>query len=145
MRKVGLWPTLAVRVGQSPTLRALCIGLGLASPAAALEVPSGQPVALQEVLVDNLEGGETWLRFRFVMPEIARGAGGVDYDIAGPDMAHLCETLALPYVGEHNLAADMIVISLSDRATEFGVADPEATQIFEAFRPVDNACIWEGL
>ena len=58
---------------------------------------------------------------------------------------HLCETLALPYIAEYALSGDVVVISLADRDTEFGQADPDATQFFEAFRPVDNTCIWEGL
>ncbi|GAA6174727.1 DUF6497 family protein [Sulfitobacter pacificus] len=115
-----------------------------ASPAWATDVPSGQPVDLHEVLVDAVDS-ETWLRFRFIAPDIARADGGVDYDLAADDMMHLCTALALPYSEEYALAGDIIVISLADRVTEFGVPDPEATQIFEAFRPVDNTCIWEGL
>ncbi|MBD3662691.1 hypothetical protein H9Q16_02035 [Sulfitobacter sp. TSTF-M16] len=118
--------------------------LALTSPALAVDVPSGQPVELQEVLVDNL-GTETWLRFRFIAPRIAREWGEIGFADAEPDMVHLCETLALPYIAEYGLKGEVIVISLADRATEFGVADPDATQFFEAYRPVDNTCIWEGL
>jgi len=39
---------------------------------------------------------------------------------------------------------DQIIIVLSDREVEFGVADPDATQYFEAYRPEDGACFWEG-
>ncbi|MFK7837924.1 MAG: DUF6497 family protein [Sulfitobacter sp.] len=124
-----------------PLLAALILA---ASPALALDVPSGQTVALQEVLVDEV-GTETWLRFRFVTPQITQGTQGVDYDTAITDMAHLCEALAIPYAAQYDLAGDVIVISLADRETEFGVADPDATQFFEAYRPVDNACIWEAL
>jgi len=115
-----------------------------ASPALAIEVPSGQPVELQEVLVDEI-GTETWLRFRFIAPEITRDGGTVDYETAAFDMSHLCDVLALSYIDQYALSGDVIVISLSDRATEFGSADPNATQFFEAYRPVDNVCIWEGL
>lgn len=113
-----------------------------AAPALAQEVPSGQPVTLQEVLIDAV-GAETWLRFRFLAPEIAREGGSIDYDKAAEDIVHLCSFLALPYVAEYDLNGDVIVISLADRATEFGVPDPDATQFFEAFRPVDNICILE--
>ena len=115
-----------------------------ATPAVAVDVPSGQPVELQEVLVDTV-AEEVWLRFRFVAPQVARDGGTMDYEAAAEDMAHLCDTLAIPYAAEYDLNGDVIVISLADRITEFGVADVEATQFFEAFRPVDNACIWEGL
>ena len=114
-----------------------------ASPAFALDVPSGQPIELQEVLVDDL-GDEVWLRFRFVAPQIASAEGDVNYEIIEPDMTHLCENLALPYIADYALSGDVIVISFADRPTEFGVADPDATQIFEAYRLQDNACIWEG-
>ncbi|MEX3316042.1 DUF6497 family protein [Sulfitobacter sp. PS-8MA] len=117
---------------------------GLVGPAAAFDVPSGQPVELQEVLVEEL-GGETWLRFRFIAPQIAKGPDAIAYDLAAQDMAHLCDAVALPYMAEHALAGQMIVVSLADRPVAFGAADPEATQFFEAFRPKDNACIWEGL
>ena len=116
----------------------------LAGPAQAIDVPSGQPVELQEVLVDSM-GAETWLRFRFIAPQIARDGGSITYEEAEPDMAWLCEALALPYIAEYALEGQIIVISLADRATEFGTADPEATQFFEAYRPVDDTCIWEGL
>ena len=118
--------------------------LALAAPAWAFDVPSGQQIDLQEVLVEEL-GGETWLRFRFVAPQIARGPEAIDYDLAAPDMAHLCDAVALPYMTEHALTGQVIVVSLSDRALEFGAADPEATQYFEAFRALEDRCIWEGL
>ena len=115
-----------------------------AGPALAIDVPSGQPVELQEVLVDTI-GDETWLRFRFVAPDIARGVGSVDYQTAAEDMTYLCDTLAIPYIAEYALTGDVIVISMSDRATAFGVAEPGATQFFEAYRVQNDACIWEGL
>ncbi|WP_281173423.1 DUF6497 family protein [Leisingera methylohalidivorans] len=109
-------------------------------------VPSGQPVTLAEVLLDEAAGqaGETWARFRFLAPEIARGSGSVGYEAAAPDMDHLCETLALPYLAEQDLTAARVVISLSDRAVPFGAQDPAATQFFEAYRPDSAACIWEA-
>jgi len=115
-----------------------------ATPALAIDVPSGQPVELQEVLVDQM-GGETWLRFRFVAPQIGRDGGSIGYDLAGSDMTALCDTLAIPYIAEYALTGDVIVISLADRAVEFGTADPETTQFFEAYRLKNGTCIWEGL
>ncbi|MFG6582288.1 DUF6497 family protein [Sulfitobacter sp. 1A12779] len=120
------------------------LAVGLGGPARAIDVPSGQAVDLQEVLVEEL-GGETWLRFRFIAPQIAKGPGAIAYDRAAPDMEHLCAVVALPYMTEHALAGQVIVVSLADRPVEFGAADPEATQYFEAFRAQDDTCIWEGL
>lgn len=113
-----------------------------ATPALAINVPSGQPLELQEVLVDR-QDTQTWLRFRFVAPQIARDTGALDYADTVPDFLHLCDALAVPYMADYQLTGDMIVISLADRATEFGAPDPDVTQFFEAFRIRDGACIWE--
>lgn len=115
-----------------------------ATSANALDVPSGQPITLQEVLVDSV-GAQSWLRFRFVAPQIARDGGTVDYEAAAEDMAHICDSFAIAYAQEYDLTADIVVVSLADRATEFGLADPDATQFFEAYRIEDGLCIWEGL
>lgn len=115
-----------------------------ATTAQAVDVPSGQPVELQEVLVDQVSG-ETWLRFRFIAPQIARDTGAIDSVQAGPDMAFLCDTVAAPYIAQYELTGDVIVISMSDRRAEFGAADPDMTQYFELFRLNNNTCIWEGL
>lgn len=109
-------------------------------PLWAAGVPGGETIVLQEVLVDQV-GDETWLRFRFLAPLI--GEGGLDYETRARQMTQLCDTLAIPYTAEYGLKGDVIVISFADRPTEFGVADPDAIQFFEAYRPVDNACIWE--
>ncbi|MBK0329143.1 hypothetical protein I5535_17850 [Rhodobacteraceae bacterium F11138] len=107
-----------------------------------IEVPSGQDIALNEVLIDR-QSGETWVRFRFVAPQIARQTGTVKYTQAAGDMDHLCQTLVLPYLADYELSANRVVISLSDRTVPFGVADSEATQFFETYRPEDAGCIWE--
>lgn len=113
-----------------------------ATPLAAADVPSGQQIALHEVLVDAQET-VTWLRFRFLAPQIAAGAGQVTYEVAGQDMLNLCETVALPYIEEYALSGDKIVISFMDRITEFGQRDPAATQYFESFRPENGVCMWD--
>ncbi|MGB7242354.1 MAG: DUF6497 family protein [Sulfitobacter sp.] len=116
----------------------------LATPLAALDVPSGQPLDLREVLIDTVNT-ETWVRFRFVAPQIARGTGSVTFEDAEADMAHLCDAVALPYLHEYDLAGEVVVVSLSDRPMEFGSADPDATQFIEVFRVETGACVWEGL
>lgn len=126
-------------------LRALTLVAGLlAGSAQAVEVPSGQAITLHEVLIDTV-GDDTWVRFRFVAPQIARGETTLDFEVVDLDMSHLCSAFALPYLVDFDLTGDVIVISLSDRQTEFGTPNREATQIFEAYRPVDNICMWEGL
>ena len=105
-------------------------------------VPSGQAVTLTEVLLDEAPG-ELWARFRFIAPAITRETGSVSYDLAGPDMDHLCDELALPYLANHQIVPVRVVISLMDRPVDFGVQDPTATQFFETYRPEDARCVWE--
>ena len=119
--------------------------MSLATPAVADEpfpVPSGQIVTLIEVLLD--EGpGELWARFRFIAPAITRETGSISYDLAGPDMDHLCDELAMPYLSSHQIAPARVVISLMDRQVGFGDLDPNATQFFESYTPDGSRCIWE--
>ena len=127
-------------------LRRYCVGAFaamIACSAVAQEVPSGQPVSLYEVLNDNVNN-ESWLRFRFIAPRIARADGDITYSDAAVDMEHLCASFALPYLSEYDLNSDMIVISLADQKTEFGDTNPDATQFFDAFRVKNKVCIWEA-
>ncbi|NOD74675.1 MULTISPECIES: DUF6497 family protein [unclassified Ruegeria] len=130
--------------------RAICLMICLAcSPVFAqsdtpLPVPSGQPVHLDDVLLDN-NPGELWVRFRFIAPKIGATVGRITYDVASKDMEHLCQILAVPYVAQHDLQPVRVVISLADRPVEFGDAAPDATQFFEAYRLEQSRCIWEGL
>jgi hypothetical protein len=108
-----------------------------------IEVPSGQPVVLQDVIW-NAPGPEgLTLRFRFLAPQIARDAGLVDYETAAADILHLCQTYALPRLTEFGPQPAQIIISMSDTPVPFGESAPEATQFFEAFTHQDGACIWE--
>ena len=108
------------------------------------QLPSGQRVELFDVLVDTV-GEEAWLRFRFLAPEISRDQSGSSFEVAQLDFEHLCSEVALPYLGEFDLEADVIVLSLLDRPVAFGEVDPDATQLIEAFRLRDGQCEWEGL
>ncbi|MEO1107521.1 MAG: DUF6497 family protein [Pseudomonadota bacterium] len=110
----------------------------------SLPVPSGQPVHLNNVLLDN-NPGELWVRFRFIAPKIGATVGRIGYDVATKDMAHLCQTLAIAYVAQHELDPALVIISLADRPIEFGDSAPDATQFFEAYRLEPSGCIWEGL
>ena len=127
-------------------LRRYCVGvcaLFCAGGLHAQEVPSGQPVTLQEVLIDEVNG-EEWLRFRFVAPQIARASEGISYDVVSADIEHLCASFALPYMSDFELPSEVVVISFADQETEFGAPNPEATQFFEAFRIQNETCIWEA-
>ena len=124
-------------------ISAVCCGL-LTSSAAALELPSGLTPELREVLIDDVSG-ETWLRFRFVAPQIdPSGAAPLAFSDIEGDLTLLCSGLALPYMEKHALAAEKIVVSVSDRFVAYGATDSDATQFFEQFRVADGDCIWEG-
>jgi Family of unknown function (DUF6497) len=109
---------------------------------APIPVPSGQEVRLLDV-IHNEPGAEgLTVRFRFLAPGIAPG-GGVDFETAAADMAHLCQTYALPRLGVTGPLPAQIIVSLSDVPVEFGMAAPEVTQFFEAYSPDGDTCIWE--
>lgn len=135
-------PEGGARTALRTWVRGCALILSLATSAAAQDVPSGQSVTLNEVLIDEV-GAEAWLRFRFLAPQIAQGADAVTYAQAEPDFVALCDTVALPYLAEYDLTADVIVVSLMDREVPFGQADPEATQFFETFRLENGACVWQ--
>jgi len=105
-------------------------------------VPAQAAPTLHEVLTEDV-GGDTYVRFRFLTPEIARDGGTLDADAAEAQVMQLCTDLALPYIEEYALKADTIVLSLMDRIVPFGEADADATQFFYQFRPENGTCIWE--
>lgn len=127
------------------TLLAMLIALPAVAAQAAdlISVPSGQGVKFVEVIHDAPGPEGLTVRFRFLAPAIARQGGRVDAEAAQADMAHLCDTFALPRLPVPGPAPSQIVISLSDRPVPFGQSDPDATQYFEAFRPEGGRCIWE--
>jgi hypothetical protein len=107
-------------------------------------VPSGQLVTLLDTIWNQPGPEGLTMRFRFVAPAISRGTGTIDNTTATDDMLYLCETYALPRVLGNTPMPSQIIISLSDRPVEFGVANPEATQFFEAYSIQGETCIWEG-
>jgi len=130
-------------------LIAICVTMGLVASAAQaqhpgdlINVPSGQPVTLTEVLLDT-DPGALWVRFRFLASRIREGAGAVTYDVAAIDMDHLCHTLALPWLAERSVTAERIVISLSSDLIALGASDAAVTQFFEFYRPDGADCVWE--
>jgi hypothetical protein len=126
----------------------LALGFAMLSPpmsqaALAQEVPSGQTVTLQEFFLETQATGETWARGRYILPALSQGQG-LTYQDVEADFVALCERDVLPQLKAASARVTQIIISIADRETEFGVADPDATQFFEAFRPDGSTCIWEG-
>ena len=108
-----------------------------------ISVPSGQPILLQEVISDAAGYGLT-MRFRFTAPDLAAMLANLSYEELESDMAHLCLTYALPRLSTQGPEAAMVVISLAEREVPFGEAAPDVAQVFEAYRPEDGTCVWEG-
>ena len=109
-----------------------------------IPVPSGQVVEFADLIMDaEGEVEETW-RFRFIAPGIARDGGTIDTETAFVDMQALCDAFIAPALARKGVAPGQVIVSLSDRPVEFGQANPEATQFFEAFALRDGKCEWEG-
>jgi hypothetical protein len=110
---------------------------------AALPVPSGQGVTLLDIIW-NSEGPEgVTPRFRFLAPAIARSGGSVSYELAEMDLQHLCDEFVLAALGENGPLPATVLLTLADRAIEFGVSDPDSTQYTEMFRLDGTTCIRE--
>ena len=111
---------------------------------ASSDLPSGQDLSLYEVLTEDL-GGDAWVRFRFLAPGIGAGQGLLAFADVEADFEYLCRLVALPYLLEFALSADVVTITMLDREVAFGDTDPEATQYVEVYRVTGGACVWEGL
>ncbi|MCL7464992.1 DUF6497 family protein [Phaeovulum sp. NW3] len=126
---------------------AVLVALGLPVMARAADqivLPSGQAVAWVETVRDAAGPMGLTLRFRFLAPQIG-AAGNISAEEALEDMAYLCDSFVLPRLPDLGPQPAEVVISLSDRALDFGATDPEAVQYFEAFRIADGACELEYL
>ena len=126
----------------------VCLGLVILTGAggcedkaasAAVMVPSGREVRLQEVITDVRGTEGAVARFRFVAP----GLLPADSDAAGADMQALCDDYAVSRIDGMVPAPRQIVISLAAEAVPFGEASPEVTQFFEAYAIKNGICIWE--
>ncbi|TCM88059.1 DUF6497 family protein [Rhodovulum steppense] len=109
-----------------------------------IDVPSGQSVTLFDAITGEPGPEGLTVRFRFLAPQIARAGGTMPYELAAGDIEYLCDNYALPRLSNIGPEVSQIVITLMDRPVPFGQPDPEATQFFEAFRPEDGRCLWEG-
>lgn len=109
----------------------------------ALTVPSGQGVALQDLIVDRPAPDAAIYRFRFVAPAIARAGGTMDFETSVGDMQHLCETYALKELTAPLPASVQVIISFADMPVPFGVSNQEVTQFFVEFSVKDGVCVLE--
>lgn len=140
------------RFAQTPRPRAgarlmsLACALVLGAPALAeggIALPSGRSVMFHDVIWGAPGPEGLTVRFRFLEPDLAAVIAATPYDALEADMHALCETYAIGRIANTGPQPAQIVVSISDRPVIFGDADPEATQIFEAYRRDGSACIWE--
>ncbi|SMH51373.1 DUF6497 family protein [Maritimibacter sp. HL-12] len=129
---------------RSTALALLCAAPALAEDAGLIALPSGREVAFHDVIWGEPGPTGLTLRFRFIEPELERALETMNYDEQESDMAYLCETYALDRIASSGPQPSQVVISISDRPVEFGTADPEAVQVFEAYSPEADGCVWEG-
>lgn len=118
---------------------AMTPGLATAQEESAVAVPSGMPVTFYEALAESA----TVQRFRFLAPQIG-GAAPRSFDEVAADMQHLCDSFALPRVGQSGVIPELIVISFMAEPVDAGVMSPEIRQYFEAYSPRNGACVWEA-
>lgn len=111
---------------------------GIAVASEAVILPSGLQANLHETRLDD--EGRVY-RLRFVAPGFEGGEAALAR--IADDMAYLCRDVALPEVAAMAAPPERVVISLADKAAEFGEYDPAVTQSFEAFRVDGGRCIWE--
>lgn len=104
-----------------------------------LVLPSGLEAQLQEMLWNEPGNGLVY-RFRFVAPGLT---GQEDFETMMTDLEYLCNSYAVPRLSNIGPQPRQIVISVADRESEFGVIDPDVTQVFEAYRLDQGGCIWE--
>ncbi len=114
----------------------------LAEPA-AMVVPSGMALTLQEVIRDTMGSDGLTQRYRFVAPDLAARREVDEGRALLADMEHLCNAFALPQLAGSTPMPRQIIISVSEVETVFGEPTPEITQVFEGFRPENGVCIWE--
>ncbi|WP_343031938.1 DUF6497 family protein [Roseovarius bejariae] len=104
-----------------------------------LVLPSGLTAQLQEMLWNEPGNGLVY-RFRFVAPDLT---GQEDFETTMTDLEYLCNSYAVPRLSNIGPQPRQIVISIADRESEFGVINPDVTQVFEAYRLDQGGCIWE--
>jgi len=129
---------------------ALGVALGAAAlPAAggaaeAIGLPSGRSVTFLDSIWGQPGPAGLTVRFRFLEPDLGVRIDAMSYDEQEADMRFLCETYALSRIANTGPQPSQVIVSIADRPTEFGAPDPEARQVFEAYRPEGETCVWEG-
>lgn len=110
----------------------------------AIALPSGRDVTFLDSVWGEPGPAGLTLRFRFLEPDLSEALETLDYATAETDMRFLCESYALVRISNIGPQPSQVIVSIADRPSEFGSADPEVHQVFEAYRPDGAQCLWEG-
>ncbi|MBS1303148.1 hypothetical protein GZH79_12545 [Loktanella sp. SALINAS62] len=105
-----------------------------------ITVPSGLDIALADVIMDS---GAGIARFRFLSSALSGGDEAATFSDVIDDLTWLCDSVVVPALELQEWTGQQVVLSVSDRPTEFGIYDPQVTQFFQPFRVADGACRWE--
>lgn len=111
-----------------------------ASAQIAVSVPSGQSITLIEKRVD-LESDI--VRLRFVAPDLASPLTRPSFEALSLDLETLCSEYGLKTLLKDAPKPAQIVVSLSAEQIEFGVANSDVEQVFEAFSVQNDTCMLE--
>ncbi|MEN8894437.1 DUF6497 family protein [Planktotalea arctica] len=126
------------------TARSLLVLSVVAGTAASgqmpITLPSGQSVSFVEKRVD-LEADI--VRLRFVAPDLASPLTRPSFEDLSADLQMLCDDFGLNVVLKDAPVPAQIVVSLSSEPVEFGVANTDVEQVFEAFSVQNGTCMLE--
>lgn len=126
------------------TARSLLVLSVVAGTAASgqmpITLPSGQSVSFVEKRVD-LEADI--VRLRFVAPDLASPLTRPSFEDLSADLQMLCDDFGLNVALKDAPVPAQIVVSLSSEAVEFGVANTDVEQVFEAFSVQNGTCMLE--
>ena len=123
-------------------LSALMAGLMAECLAAqpAITLPSGQAVTFLE---QREEADVGILRLRFIAPDLASPLKRPSFEDLTLDLEVLCVEFGLKKAANADDLPKQIVVSLSAEPVEFGVANTEVEQVFEAFTAQNETCMLE--
>ena len=108
-----------------------------------IALPSGSSVPFHDVIWGEPGPEGLTVRFRFLDPDLPARVNEDGVIDALDDAQFLCEEFALERIASTGPQPNQVIVSISDRPVEFGIPDPEATQIFEAFSFDGDTCSWD--
>ena len=103
-------------------------------------VPSGQNVRFFEQL-DEPENGI--IRLRFIAPDLASPLKRPSFEDLTLDLEALCTEFGLNNLLQNEEQPEQIIVSLSAEPVEFGIANSDVEQVFEAFSVENETCMLE--